>query len=306
MINANDKIKEKFKEEKLNDLEIEFFKAKKEDNDYKTFVDNIDLKDEYLMKYNTSLKQCYKECKNCKNCKGISFCKNEIKGLVYTYKIVDKVLIFNYKTCKYQNKILDDIEYIKDSYLFTVAKEVRNAKMKDIYTDDKNRVEVIKWITKFIKDYKNKKDVKGLYLSGNFGSGKSYLLSAMINEIIKDGKKGALVYYPEFLRSLKASFGKDFDEQFEYAKNADLLLIDDIGAENITAWSRDEILGPILQYRMDEKLPTFFSSNLTIDELEEHLGVQKDKVDKLKAKRIIERIKYMCDDIKLISNNNRK
>ena len=306
MINANDKIKEKFKEEKLNDLEIEFFKAKKEDNDYKTFVDNIDLKDEYLMKYNTSLKQCYKECKNCKNCKGISFCKNEIKGLVYTYKIVDKVLIFNYKTCKYQNKILDDIEYIKDSYLFTVAKEVRNAKMKDIYTDDKNRVEVIKWITKFIKDYKNKKDVKGLYLSGNFGSGKSYLLSAMINEIIKDGKKGALVYYPEFLRSLKASFGKDFDEQFEYAKNADLLLIDDIGAENITAWSRDEILGPILQYRMDEKLPTFFSLNLTIDELEEHLGVQKDKVDKLKAKRIIERIKYMCDDIKLISNNNRK
>ena len=306
MISANDKIKEKFKEDKLNDLKIEFFKSKKEDEGYRDFVDSIDLKDEYLMKYNTSLKQCYKECQNCKNCKGIGFCKNEIKGLAYTYKIVDKELVFNYKTCKYQNQILDDIEYIKDSYLFTVAKEVRNAKMKDIYTDDKNRVEVIKWITKFIKDYKNQKDVKGLYLSGNFGSGKSYLLSAMINEIIKDGKKGALVYYPEFLRSLKASFGKDFDEQFEYAKKADLLLLDDIGAENITAWSRDEILGPILQYRMDEKLPTFFSSNLTVDELEEHLGVQKDKVDKLKAKRIIERIKYMCDDIKLISNNNRK
>ena len=146
---------------------------------------------------------------------------------------------------------------------------------------------------------------KGLYLSGSFGSGKSYLLSAMINELVKDGNKAALVYYPEFLRSLKASFGKDFDEQFNYAKKADLLLLDDIGAENISSWSRDEILGPILQYRMDEKLPTFFTSNLSIDALESHLSKGTLEVDKLKAKRIIERIRYLTDDINLISKNNR-
>ena len=305
MIKAKDKINEQIKEENLSDLKVEFFKAKK-DEGFKAFVDEIDLKDEYLMKYNSLLQQCYKEAQNCKNCKCLKECKNEISGCKYTPFIVDGELNFDYKICKYKNKILEDIEYIKDSYVFTVAKEVRNAKMKDIYTDDKNRVEVIKWITKFIKDYKSNKDVKGLYLSGNFGSGKSYLISAMINEIIKDGKKGALIYYPEFLRSLKASFGKDFDEQFEYAKNADLLLIDDIGAENITPWSRDEILGPILQYRMDEKLPTFFTSNLTIEELEVHLSMQKDKVDRLKAKRLIERINYICDNIQLISKNNRK
>ena len=301
MINVKDKGK------KLNkvDIELEYFKSRK-DEGYKSFTDNIDLKDEYLMKYNSELKQAYTECKNCKNCKGLDFCNNEVKGCVLTPQIVDNELIFNYKTCKYKNKLLEDIKYTSDNYLFTVSKDVRNAKMKDIYTDDKNRVEVIKWITKFIKDYKSKKDVKGLYLCGNFGSGKSYLVSAMINEIIKDGKKGALVYYPEFLRSLKASFSKDFDEQFEYAKKVDLLLFDDIGAENVTPWARDEILGPILQYRMEEKLPTFFTSNLTLDELELHLSSDSKKVDKLKAKRIIERIGYMCDEIKLISKNNRK
>ncbi|MBQ9024352.1 MAG: primosomal protein DnaI [Bacilli bacterium] len=304
MIKAKEKLDEKINNN-LTDIKLEYFKSRKDDG-FKSFTDKIDLSDDYLMKYNFELMQCYKECENCKKCKGLNYCLNEVKGCVYTPKIVDSELIFNYKTCKYKNDLLNTIEYLKDSYVFSVSRDVMNAKMKDIYTDDKNRIEVIKWITKFIKDYKDGKKVKGLYLSGNFGSGKSYLVSAMINELIKDGKKGALVYYPNFLLSLKSSFGKDFNEQFEYAKNADLLLFDDIGTENVTPWSRDEILASILQYRMEEGLPTFFTSNLTIEELELHLSADNKKVDKLKAKRIIERISYMCDEIKLISKNNRR
>ena len=304
MIKFQDKINKEINDN-LSDIKKEYFNSRK-DEGFKSFTDKIDLSDDYLMKYNSLLNQCYNEEKNCKNCKGLFDCKNEVNGCKYTPIVIDNELNFDYKVCKFKNKLLDDIDYIKDSYLFSVPKEVRNAKMKDIYTDDKNRVEVIKWLTKFIKDYKEQKPVKGLYLSGNFGSGKSYLVSAMINELVKSGYKGALVCYPEFLRSLKASFGKDFEEQFDYAKNADLLLLDDIGAENITPWSRDEILFSILQYRMDEKLPTFFTSNLTLDELEIHLSMQNGKVDKLKANRLIERIRYMCDEIKLISSNYRK
>lgn len=295
-------------ENKINndDLKIEFFKSKKENPDYKKFVDNINLNDEYLMKYNSSLKQCFLENNNCINCKGLDDCKNEVKGCIYSCKVVDGQLIFNYRTCKYKNNILKDIEYIKNSYSIGVSKDVRNAKLKDIYTNDKNRVEVIKWITNFIKDYKQNKNVKGLYLSGNFGSGKSYIVSALINELVKDNKKGAIIYYPEFLRSLKASFSSDFDELYNDVKCADLLLLDDIGAENVTPWSRDEILGPIIQYRMEEGLPTFFTSNLTLEELEMHLSMESKKIEKLKAKRLIEKISYMCDEIKLISKNNRK
>ena len=128
----------------------------------------------------------------------------------------------------------------------------------------------------------------------------------MLNELVKDGHKVAMIYYPEFLRILKSSFKTDFDEEYDYARKADLLLLDDIGAENITSWSRDEILGPILQYRMDNNLPTFFTSNLNINELEIHLSESKNDVDKLKAKRIIERIKYLTEDLTLISENKRK
>ena len=83
------------------------------------------------------------------------------------------------------------------------------------------------------------------------------------------------------------------------------MLLDDIGAENCSNWSRDEILGPILQYRMESNLPTFFTSNLTIEELEESLSQTSSGVDKVKARRIIERIKQLTIQEKLVSKNRR-
>ena len=83
------------------------------------------------------------------------------------------------------------------------------------------------------------------------------------------------------------------------------MLIDDIGAENCSNWSRDEVLGPILQYRMDNHLPTFFTSNLTLDELETSLSVTSSGIDKLKARRIVERIKQLTIPLELISKNRR-
>ena len=98
----------------------------------------------------------------------------------------------------------------------------------------------------------------------------------------------------------------DFKEKFEYIKKIPLLLIDDIGAENVTYWSRDEILGSILQYRMEEGLTTFFTSNLNYDELENALSVTKGKVDNLKATRIMERIKNLTTNINVVGENRRK
>ena len=95
------------------------------------------------------------------------------------------------------------------------------------------------------------------------------------------------------------------ENNFSNDKNVELLLIDDIGAETMTEWSRDEVLGTILQYRMQEGLTTFFTSNLTIDELESHFSISKEKVEKVKAKRIIERIKYLTTEIVMVSVNKR-
>ena len=93
------------------------------------------------------------------------------------------------------------------------------------------------------------------------------------------------------------------DTMMVNTKYAKLLLIDDLGAEGVTSWSRDEVLGTILQYRMQEGLPTFITSNLNMKELSEHLS---NKTEKVKAERIIERVKQLTVDIEMISKNNRK
>ena len=121
----------------------------------------------------------------------------------------------------------------------------------------------------------------------------------------KKGIRSILIYYPEFLRKLKSSFQTNYDEQFEEIKRIPLLLLDDIGAENCSNWSRDEVLGPILQYRMENHLPTFFTSNLTLEELEKALSITTSGVDKLKARRIVERIKQLTINHELISKNRR-
>ena len=283
----------------------ENFDIAMEDNTFKSLVSRLKLSRDELIKYTSSIMDSANELKNCKNCKKIMECKNGICGYVYYPSVEQENLVFSYVPCKYKKKLDNDTAYRNNIISFDMPKEIVNASMKDIYTDDKNRLETIKWLTTFIKKIENNEKNKGLFLTGNFGCGKTYVVAACFNELAKKGKKVASLYYPEFLRSLKERFSDDYREIFDKVKKCDLLLIDDIGAESVTSWNRDEVLGTILQYRMQEALPTFFTSNLSIKELEVHLA-GNDSEGKIKARRIIERIKYLTDNITMIAENRRK
>lgn len=290
----------------FNDYELKknFDEAYKDDT-FKNIVNKIKLPKEELIKYTSLIKDCSVELKNCENCKNIMECKNTVTGYVYYPSLEQNNLVFSYIACKYKKKLEKERAYQNNVMIVDMPKEILDASMKNIYTDDKNRLETIKWLTTFIKKYEMGEKTKGLYLTGNFGCGKTYLVAACFNELAKKGKKVAIIYYPEFLRELKESFSDDFKNIFNKTKKAELLLIDDIGAETTTNWNRDEILGTILQYRMQESLPTFFTSNLSIKELEEHLA-GSDSEGKIKARRIIERIKYLTDNITMVAENRRK
>lgn len=276
-----------------------------EDDTFKKIVSRLKLSRDELIKYTSNVEDSANELKNCKNCKNIMECKNSICGYVYYPSVEQGNLVFSYVPCKYKKKLDTDTAYRDNIISFDMPKEIVNASMKNIYTDDKNRLEAIKWLTTFIKKVENNEKSKGLFLTGNFGCGKTYLVAACFNELAKKGKNVACLYYPEFLRNLKERFSEDYKEIFDKVKKCDLLLIDDIGAETVTSWNRDEVLGTILQYRMQEGLPTFFTSNLSIKELEVHLA-GNDSEGKIKARRIIERIKYLTDNITMIAENRRK
>ena len=268
-------------------------------------VSKLNLPDEKLMKYTTSLEECSNNYYTCSKCKGLVNCPYKLIGYSYLPRVVDDRLEFDYQPCKFKKKEIKSNAFKENVYSFQVSRDVMDANMDSIYSNDSNRYDAILWVNTFLGNYRKGEIGKGLYLYGNFGSGKTYLISALFNELAHEGVKSAIVFWPEFLRDLKSSFSLDFKEKYEYIKCIPLLLIDDIGAEATTSWSRDEIFCPLVQYRMQEHLPTFFTSNLDLKALEEHFSVTKDKVDHIKARRIIERIVQLTDQVSMVSKNLR-
>ena len=281
----------------------ENYKKALKDKDFKALVNKMDISDDVKMRHTSAFEESLEELSNCKNCPGLALCPNKIKGYVYYPSVSGNLLRFDYVACR---KTKNDIDNTSMGDFFAMPEALKKISMKDIKVDDKKRVPILKWLKNFYDTYESNPHQKGLYLHGSFGSGKTFMIIAMLNELSKKNISIVSVYYPELLRSLKEAFDVDFASKMKKIKEADILLIDDIGAEAVTPWSRDEILGTILQYRMDEELPTFITSNLNIKELETHLENTKTSIDKVKSRRIIERIKQLTIDMELVSENRRQ
>ena len=268
---------------------------------FKKLVKDLRISTEVGMVNNSNLMDVAVELKNCSNCKGLYECQNKVLGHYMYPKIMGKLMDLGYVPCKYK-KEQDRLWQER----LNASKELEMASFKSVDVTDKRRVQLIKWLKDFFDNYDGIKKMKGLYLHGSFGSGKTYLIYALLNELkMKKRIDYIAIYYPEVLRTLKEDWDSFQDNMASY-QNVPILLIDDIGAESVSEWSRDEVLGTILQARMNNGLTTFFTSNLSIQELEEHLSKTKIDVDKLKARRIIERIKQLTIDMELISDNKRK
>ena len=298
MINGSSFVKKSKKA--INDELRRDFVLASSDETFKKLCNRLKCDEEILMKYTSKLTDSANELKNCSRCKGLSYCKNAVKGHVYFPTVTKDFIEFSYKSCKYFKE-----KKKNNTIFFETPKMLMNASLSELITE-KERANILKYIKDFLKKKVNGETVKGLYLSGSFGSGKSYILSALLNELSLKGYKCVNINYPLLLNKLKASFSDyNYNDVMEEIMTCDVLLIDDIGAENNSPWSRDEVLGTILQYRMDSDLTTFFTSNFTINELETELSETNKGTDLIKARRIIERIKYLTVEDKLISKDKR-
>ena len=132
------------------DLDEEYKKALKNEN-FKEMVKELNLDEEILKKYTTNLMECANDYSNCKTCPNIMECKNKVKGYAYLPTNIDNHIEFGYKSCKYLNKLNEENKYSDNVTLIGANSYLKNARMKDIYTDDKSRFNCIKWLNNFIK-----------------------------------------------------------------------------------------------------------------------------------------------------------
>jgi len=176
---------------------------------------------------------------------------------------------------------------------------------------------------KFIYDEKP----VGLLLVGGVGSGKTFMVSSVANNIIDTIKitdseeknvdeiplkEGYSFWYRgygrldspvqfisivDLMNQLKASF-KDPDSGLQEMimkriKAVDLLILDDMGAEKSSDWIR-ETLFEIIDYRYNERLPILVTTNCTPEELKQQIGA-----------RNFDRLREMCALVSITAKSQR-
>lgn len=182
---------------------------------------------------------------------------------------------------------------VKTAY---VANSILKFNFINMNKDNKVKTELAKKLIKSVDEYLVGKTTRGMYIYGKTGIGKTYMMGSLYNYLKSNGKEPAIIYFPEFLRKVKSEInsGRYYDI-IDEIREQEILIIDDFGSENLTDFLRDEVILPIINYRSDEKLLTYFTSNLGLSELKSFLENTKESKDETKAIRILRRITDLAD-----------
>lgn len=132
-----------------------------------------------------------------------------------------------------------------------------------------------------------------LYLYGECGTGKTFLASLIAQESLARNRTVIFKDVPYLLTRLRSSFGKDpestFEEKLDTLISVDVLVLDDLGTEQVTKWGIEQLY-TIINARYIENRQTIITSNYALAELEDLLNHPKDAPADVQGKRIARRI----------------
>lgn len=268
--------------------------------------ENPDLTEDVFHRSVTPLFQFIQERKNCRSCSDLNQCPNLVKGYQSELKRHGNYIDLRMKPC---HKLLTKEEQDKQRKLISshyIPSNILSATFESMVLDE-GRIDAIEAAIQFCDQFSKGGSKKGLYFYGAFGVGKSRIAASIAQELVVHGVDSLMIYVPMFMSEIKESIRDGMiQEKLDALKRATVLILDDIGAESLTPWIRDEILGAILQHRMVERLPTVFTSNYDLKELEDHLAYSnKGGIEHTKAKRIMERILHSVEVYKVVGPNRR-
>jgi DNA replication protein DnaC len=120
----------------------------------------------------------------------------------------------------------------------------------------------------FVRDYPGAAE-KGLLLMGPSGVGKTHLAVAALKDLLRRGHQGVFCDYRELLKEIQASYNPQSESTemkiLDPIRNAEILVLDDLGASKPSAWVLD-IIGLVLNARYSERGVTILTTNY-FDEL---------------------------------------
>ncbi len=167
----------------------------------------------------------------------------------------------------------------------------------------KNALEIAE---KYVTCFEDKKSIgKGLYIEGTNGTGKTHLASAIAMALINKFYSVKCQTAVALLENIKKAYNdySDYteDEILDRFRKVDLLIIDDLGKEQVTNWGVATLYS-IIDYRYNEMLPTIITTNYNEQMLIERMTVNDDCQN---IKAIISRFRETTDVITMAWNDYR-
>lgn len=227
---------------------------------------------------------------NCPKCKDTGFIG------------IDKCSCFKSKLIKLYYKDSDLEEAVKTNNFknFNINLYSNHKLNDERYTPRKNIEDILEYITgEYLPNFKNSNT--NLLFYGNSGTGKTFLSWCIAKELLD---KGFLVVYKtsdDLLRTLKdIKFNNDTDLE-NLLINCDLLIIDDLGSEQITDFSSTELF-TLINKKILKNKKMLISTNLSLP-----------LISKRYSERISSRIigefklfKFFAEDIRIQLNLKRQ
>ena len=198
-----------------------------------------------------------------------SLLNKELNGLISGIKYYSRLNKIE-QTYSYIPKKAE-LEKIKEKYIIREIEEVIfNYSFKDVLKHfAKERKPIVALLASIAKEGKAE---KGIYLDGDEKTGKSFILGVFSKFLAKNESTKNLVYIDA---NIEFEYAKDlfekskflFDEYIETLKTTQYLFIDDFGKEFKHIFNLDNVLIPVLEYRKENNLLTFFSASIRPNEI---------------------------------------
>ncbi len=265
-------------------------------------VNELEVEDEDILNAESLILELHEQETICGACQGYDKCGKigDAKGMWY-------------KLASYQGNLIMETSYCKpfqDHVMIQRASKYSSFSLRNVY-DHKltfanfpyeqrsRRPKLFAAAEQFAETYQVGQDMKGIYVFGPAGVGKTHLLHAIINRLEERRIPSIIISADAMFDRLRSMIGegRDIDPVLETFSSVPVLAIDEIGQERPNHFTLEKMFR-IINQRFTRRLPTLYASNYAPPDLYARMSEEfLPFIDPLKSRIIgMSRVGYLDGD----------